>query len=408
MDKQNHIHYLPELASREHYVEYLEGYSPVNYPSGTRNRHARLKTFMLETARSERQNRLLQHSFPADIQLVNIDESLFKVKDSSHDGNIVGLVEVFNERHPVFYTFLESYASKAWVKKNVDQAPWLDRMWLSSHILYNIWEHIRLTVDAKRYVGLGFDHESKYEMPTDPIDYDNDDYSEEMEDEDNAPVTDRRKSRVYITERLGILDKKFKQFSELYDPFHSLVQLQIPADNQGGHRLNFDGQATNLSDSFVEHRARIISIVDLYQKLTESAEDQLWLGTEDVDGGGFRLDGEPIFIQFAQELSEETFHKFITYGFQRRNSISRIGGYIHQRGPKRIHLSAIDRHLWQPFILEATTKHILMLLPRGTCGNTIHRLVTYVQRYVSPKIDVWLGDELYQDAVKTAQQGRII
>ena len=398
-------YYLPEFSRREDYVEYLEGYSPVSSSIRPGSGRARLKTFMLETARNGHQSRSLQESFPDNIYLNTIDEALFTVSDSAYEGEIVGLVEVLNPRHPVFYTFLESRDSKSWIRKNVDVVPWLDRMWLTSYILSNVWEQTRLTANSSRYVGLGFDHEAKYEIPAEPVDFDNDSLFEEIDLDYTAPVPDRRKSRVHITERLGIIEKKLKKFSELYDPFHSLVQLQIPADGQGGHRLNFDGQATNLSESFLEHRAKIIGIVMLYQRLTEKAENHLWLGTEDVDGGGFRLDGEPVFIQFAQELSQKTFDKFITYGFQRKNSISRIGGYLHRRGPKRVHLSAIDRHLWQPFIMEATTNHILAMLPRGTCGNTIHRLVTYVQRYVSPKIRVWLGGESYEDAIESAYRG---
>jgi hypothetical protein len=46
---------------------------------------------------------------------------------------------------------------------------------------------------------------------------------------------------------------------------------------------------------------------------------------------------------------------------------------------------------WQPISLELSATRVVALLPKGTCGNTFHRLVTNVQRHVCPKIDVWLG-----------------
>lgn len=397
--------YLPRLDSRESYMDFLEGYLTLDSGQPAAGRSP-LKTYMLETARGERRERSLPKSFSGSIGLETIDEALYKVWDKEHPGEIVGLIEVIEERHPVFYTTFKSDESNKWISKNVDQTPWLDRMWLSSHILSNIWNHTRKVSNPARYVGFGFEHESKYEI-SDILQYE--DYEgieeiKEIDEGDESPAPDRRKSRVYITERLGVLSDKLERFTNLYDPLHSLVQLQIPSDSQGGHRLYYDGRAINLSDSFLEHRSKIMGIVELYQNLTETAEDKLWLGTTDVGGGGFRMDGEPITIQFEQELSEETFSKFITYGLQRRNSILRIGGYLHHRGPRKIHMSAIDRHLWQPFLLEATTKHIMVLLPRGTCGNTIHRLVTYVQRFISPKISVWLGSESYTDAVGLASE----
>ena len=397
-------HYLPDLASREDYVEYLEGYSPIAQQKRVSlDSRTRLKAYMLETSRNGSQTRTLLDCFSSGVHLVRIDEALFKVYDAEYQNDIIGLFEIVNERYPVLYTFLKSHNSNSWIHRNVDQTPWLDRVWLSSHILYEIYNQTRNSVNVNRYVKLGFEHEAKYEMdnliPSDALEH-----SGEIEDDDSSPSPYRGGSRIYITGRLGVLEEKRKSFIELFDPFNSLVQLQIPADNRGYHRLYYDGHTTNLSDSFLEHRAKIINLINIYKKLTETAEEKLWLWSNPVEGGGFNIDGEPIFIKFDPELTEETFKKFITYGFERRNSILRVGGYIHRRGNKKIHMSAIDKHLWQPFILEATTKHILMFLPRGTCGNTIHRMVTYVQRFISPKVKVWLGEEPYEDAVITASR----
>jgi hypothetical protein len=210
---------------------------------------------------------------------------------------------------------------------------------------------------------------------------------------------ERRRSRVQLTERLGVLKERLPQLTKLYDPLRSLVQLQIPSGGRGGHLLHFDGKATNRSDSFVEHRATVGLVLRLYRSVTEHAENQLWVEATDAGDDGFRVTGAPVLIRFGNPLSASTFERFVKLGLQRKTSRLRIGGYLHRRGPTKAHLAAIDRHLWQPFLLEATTRQILAVLPQGTCGNTIHRMVTNVQRFLDPDIHVWLGSEPYEAAV---------
>jgi hypothetical protein len=62
----------------------------------------------------------------------------------------------------------------------------------------------------------------------------------------------------------------------------------------------------------------------------------------------------------------------------------------------KVHVYGADRHLWQPINLELTDKGIVAILPQGTCGNTFHRLVTNIQRYVCPNIDAWIGSKPFQ------------
>jgi len=215
-------------------------------------------------------------------------------------------------------------------------------------------------------------------------------------------VIERRRSKIHLTERLSVLQRKLPDLIRLYDPLHSLVQLQMPSGGRGGHLLHFDGKATNRSESFLEHRATVGLVVDLYRKVTEHVEEHVWLDTTDAGQDGFRVRGAPVLIKFSKPLPQETFDRFVSLGLQRRTSRFRIGGYLSRRGDTKVQLAAIDRHLWQPFLLEATSEHLLAVLPRGTCGNTIHRLVTNVQRYVDPEVDVWLGAEPYEKAVSAA------
>lgn len=393
--------YLPERPSREDYVALLEGHPDTTEEETTvSDGRTLLKTYMLETVRNEYRHRSIHESFPEEISLEVIDDTLFRVRDNGyHDGHIVGLLEMLEDRHPVFYTTMQSKYSDRWVRHKVDTTPWLDRIWLSPQILSDILDHVRVVNHPNRHVRLSFEHEASYESDNGLFgSVDIDEY------EVNSIINERRKSKLSLNERIGTLDKVLPDLKDAYDPLNSLIQLQMPARNGGGYLLNYDGKVTNRSNSFIEHRLAISWVVNLYERVTSKAEERLWFKTSPVGDTGFRIDGAPVFIKFDEKLSEETFNSFVDKGLKYRNSKLRIGGYIHRRGKTKIHMAAIDRHLWQPFIMEATSRHIMALLPRGTCGNTIHRLVTNVQRYIAPKVRVWLGEEPYENAVRGARE----
>jgi hypothetical protein len=278
----------------------------------------------------------------------------------------------------------------------------LDRLWLSSTILFELWQYVQRTTPSHRYVRLGFEHEAWFEATTSDTTQglESSEPGAPEDDDDATPsFVERRRSKVQLTERLGVLQRSLPKLTELYDPLHSLVQLQMPSGGRGGHLLHFDGKATNRSDSFVEHRATVGLVLNLYRRATEHAEQRLWVDTTSVGDEGFRIEGAPVLIKFRKALSTQTFDRFVELGLQRKTSRFRIGGFAQRRGPRSVQIAAIDRHLWQPFLLEATTDHLIAVLPRGTCGNTIHRMVTNVQRFLDPDVDVWLGSELYSTVV---------
>ena len=84
----------------------------------------------------------------------------------------------------------------------------------------------------------------------------------------------------------------------------------------------------------------------LYRNVTALAEERLWVETTQVGEDGFSLSGAPLTILFNEPLSEATFNRFVELGLRRRTSRFRIGGYITRRGPTKVHLAAIDHHLW--------------------------------------------------------------
>lgn len=398
------VGYLPRLERRSEFVDYLEGHpvpaaADIEHPDAGRKL---VKTYMLETAGSNQQMPDLASRFAGRVHLHRLDDTLFRVEDAGHGGRVVGLIEELDDRHPVFYTKMAVEHSDRWVRQTVDTSPWLDRLWLSSPILFQLWRQVQATTPSQRYARLGFEHEARYE-PIDGLDAGTDaDGADDADYETPHALVERRRSVVTLTESLSVLEEKLQRLIESYDPLRSLVHLQMPAAGRGGHRLNYDGRATNRSDSFADHRATVRRVLALYRSVTEHAEDRLWVDTTDAGHDGYKIRGSPLVIDFGEPLSEPLFNRFVELALERRTSRFRIGGFVTRRGPTKAHVVAVDRHLWQPFLLEATSQHLLAVLPHGTCGNTVHRLVTNVQRELAPTARAWLGSEPYEQAVADA------
>ncbi len=398
------VGYLPRLERRSEFVDYLEGHpvfaaADIEHPDAGRKL---VKTYMLETAGSNQQMPDLASRFAGRVHLHRLDDTLFRVEDAGHGGQVVGLIEELDERHPVFYTKMAVEHSDRWVRQTVDTSPWLDRLWLSSPILFELWRQVQATTPPQRYARLGFEHEARYE-PIDGLDVGTeDDGADDADYETPHALAERRRSVVTLTESLSVLEEKLQRLIDSYDPLRSLVHLQMPAAGRGGHRLNYDGRATNRSDSFADHRATVRRVLALYRSVTEHAEARLWVDTTDAGHDGYKIRGSPLAIDFGEPLSEPLFSRFVELALERRTSRFRIGGFVTRRGPTKAHVVAVDRHLSQPFLLEATSQHLLAVLPHGTCGNTVHRLVTNVQRELAPTARAWLGSEPYEQAVADA------
>ena len=130
------VGYLPRLARRSEFVDYLEGHpvpaaANIEHPDAGRKL---VKTYMLETAGRDRQMPDLASRFAGRVHLHRLDDTMYRVEDAEHGGQVVGLIEELDDRHPVLYTKMAVEHSDRWVRQTVETSPWLDRLWLSSPI----------------------------------------------------------------------------------------------------------------------------------------------------------------------------------------------------------------------------------------------------------------------------------
>ena len=390
---------LPRLNSRREYFDYLDGW-PVKTIDGSRSRRtgrAVTKAFLLETSRTNNgRDAKAALSGISQVGLEPVDETLFRMRWQGEPEDWA-LLEIKNERYPVIFTDIKSEIANPRVERLVTRSPLLDRAWLSPSMFQQLWGTVEKTFPRNRFSRIVFEHESVYQrFEEDPHEQDEDD--DELDDdsleEEGTYRVERRRARVQITERIGKMQDAVLPWEERYDPLASIVQLRIPAPSQGGHDVYFDGRFTNRSDSTTAFRQTVHDVMEQYDSSTHRVEDNAWPVMTEVQTG-MRI-GAPLLIQFSEPLDPETFDRWIAT-LRRKTNRFRLWGTPLARGPGKVHLYAVDNHLWQPMDLEITRDHVYALLPSGTCGNTVHRLVTNIQRFVQPKVSVFIGEHRYED-----------
>ncbi len=402
---------LPRLGSRRDFFDYLDGYSVRTADELHEQRTTRglVKTYMLETVRNGEPSLPIEAVFErASLALRPVEgDGLFTVTDPEK-GGIVALLELLDDRHPVLYTLLRVQESEPWVRDLVYSSPWLDRLWLSARLFGELWRFVQQSASPRRFTRMTFEYEGFYEADEAPSE------EEEIEDgvgeptateeQDEGQIVERRSSRFTMVDRVETIRQKLPDLQSTYRPLYSITQLRVPGAVRGGHDFYFDGRATNRSDSFTDHRQNVRFVLQTYRQVTEAAEDRLWVSSEQAGAaeGGFNLKGAPVYLQFSEPLDQPTFERWISTTFGRKRNRFRLSGRPLRLGPGKVHVYGLDRHLWQPLLIEATKKHVIAVLPKGTCGNTIHRLVTNIQRFLDPAVDAWVGDERFDSLVERA------
>ncbi|MCQ3806588.1 MAG: hypothetical protein OXB92_07650 [Acidimicrobiaceae bacterium] len=135
------VGYLPRLASWREFVDYMEGHpvpsaADVEYPDTGRKL---VKTYVLETAGSDRQMPDLASRFAGRVRLQRLDDTLNRVEDADHNGEVAAATDVVSNALQSLGGFqrrsrdtislsLSSYEEQAEVVKFLEQANPADKM----------------------------------------------------------------------------------------------------------------------------------------------------------------------------------------------------------------------------------------------------------------------------------------
>jgi hypothetical protein len=402
---------LPRLRNRREYFDYLDRWAvgTVDELQAQRTTRALVKGYLLETSRTNGARDAVQALSESGQLVEEVDQGFFRLRSKGEDGHWA-IAQVDDARYPVIYSALESELANRRVDQLVSRTPLLDKAWFAAPLFQRLWRLVVSAYPHHRFSRIVFEHESLYEAISDePVGSDtsdkpsedldlSDESIEEWQDEPPYDV-ERRRARMQITERVGRLATALDGMREYYDPLESIVTLRIPAPRRGGHDVYYDGRFTNRSESIVAFQQTIEAVKTIYASATNRAEELAW--ADPVAPNRPMSLGVPLLITFNERLATETFDRWVS-SLRRKNNRFRLWANPLALGTGKVHLYAVDNHLWQPIDIEITLDHAFAYLPQGTCGNTIHRLVTNIQRFVDPKPAVHLGNQAYEDLIAQA------
>lgn len=312
----------------------------------------------------------------------------------------LGFAEAVSDRHLLIHSVQQTKEADAAVRKRVTDSADLDFAWLPGNYLEELWRTQVLAVDPNRTVKMKFEHRAQFDVL--------DDFWGDVEGAED--LKDHPSSTSEIKEPSSRLSEIIGDLQEIHAPFKAISMLRIPSHRaRGGYDLWSWGKLTYRAERFRRGRTMLDAFSAAYARLVSAIEERLWFYTEAQQVGegraAIRLHGAPLTLRFGKPLEPKVFAALIDATFVRGQGPLQLWGNPLWAGPNRVHVYGIDKHLWQRINLELTPFGITAVLPSGTCGNTVNRLITNIQRYVSPSVEAWVGETPYQELLEAALAG---
>ena len=148
-----------------------------------------------------------------------------------------------------------------------------------------------------------------------------------------------------------------------------------------------DGKVSVSGTSFDEHTRLLVQVLSDYRAMVERIEQRYGIGCVCDQHGTSYLTGDPVVIDMQWTLDDldylvarmfSSVEPFRLWGLPER---IRIGHYRAQ---------AVDLHVGSMLSFDITRDHIVIQLPRGTCGNTIVRFLGSLHYHVNSDVGTTL------------------
>jgi len=412
MESNQYLSVIGSISSRDKMIRYLDGYAAERMEELDERKTKRplVKSYLIEhTSDSDRTEPIEGIMNRVGVNLERIDDSLYRVYDQA-SLEYMGFLEILTSRYFVIYSLHDSQRSDRWIRSLILRCPELDHVWLSGLTFNVLWQKVIQLNHPNRYARIMFQHDSIYQIDSDTFESEEEETSSFGDDSDAGEIVERRASKFSLVDRISIVQQKLGELQEIYSPLYAINQLRFPSPiGRGGHDFYDYGKVTNRSGNFRDHRSHVIYVQRIYDELMKLTESKAWYSmqkeTVTIPGAFQKLVGSPVSIKFSEPLSQETFEHWINSTFGRLRNRFRLWGNPIKLGPQKVHVYGIDKHLWRPIFMEITVNHLIAIIPKGTCGNTVHRMVTNIQRYIDPAASVFIGDTKYKEMVEHSSQG---
>jgi hypothetical protein len=201
--------------------------------------------------------------------------------------------------------------------------------------------------------------------------------SDASDEERSESIRLRQSGRAQAMLDLLQTSSSFSEQSSL-----SMVRVKYPrssADRLVTTEVRFDGRISGRGNSFVRHSEISEKIIDWYRARVLEVERRYSMSAASLSSG-YRVGGGPFRIHLAPVL--EDLAVFCHRLFAAINPF-RLAGVPRRVGPEHFVVNAVDLHTVQTLRFELKRDSIWVFLPAGTCGNTLLRFVTNLQRHHS-------------------------
>jgi hypothetical protein len=360
--------------------------------------HSLLKTYLVEahTSRKASQEDLLQllkNSFEKSkkgsrlsaIVSETHDAKLFKVQGTGRREKFIFFVDAADSRFWLTHSIARSEVSDVEIESLLRSNQQLDSAWMPAELLNKIQ-------GFGESRGLGLDFDRRYFDA--PIRRRSSKSSEKPHLDDDGTEL-RRVTKAdhfeYVKMQLwGTGAQRILTALADADLGNSTTVSKVRLKTQSSEDsklfsltdVKFDGKITGRGTSFDVYNALLIEILKRYSNAilrTESIYKLSWV----KDGVSAKISGEPLYISLGEGIDDLEY--FCLKVFSGHEPFRLLGRPI-RRNSNFFTVSAIDLHINQRVDFEISRNTMTIFLPQATCGNSVMRLYTNLQHYLSSDV----------------------
>lgn len=164
------------------------------------------------------------------------------------------------------------------------------------------------------------------------------------------------------------------------------------------NELNASGRIMATGNSISLHLGAVNHLVNLYAEMIQTLENELSLAF--VRGNyGDELHGYPLTLEFSQPVLD--FHGFVKEILSCREK-TRLWGVVTHEETGFVRAEVVDLHSASRLRLELTPTYLVIYLFRGSCGNSVARILRVVQEHLDPTVYFKLDRTTVFDQCKEA------
>jgi hypothetical protein len=321
-------------------------------------------------------------SYGTYVQRTN-DDSLLYLAHNELSGKYSAefIVDCLNPRFLTFHTLSKVESTDRFILRRLTQyQPEFDLFWFPVSLLEDV---------EKREHVAGWEASFKPLLSVDEVE-ENEESSAEQDDEiiqDEAELIESSETLRMKVQRPNAL-KSYRQLKH-YRIFPDVPLSSILAkrsddndpDTSTRAQIYSDGKITAHGTDFSVYLQIVNGTLDNYAHVINTLESRYWLGMTSVrsnDSIGIRLDGEPFCITFDSDIDVDA----VVAAMFNCERPFRLMGEPEKITDSYYVVDAIDLHVGQPLALEISPTMMRLYLYRGTCGNTIVRILRSLQHYI--------------------------